>query len=144
VSNLIRRCTAVLALGLTIVVGSATAASAAEVFTTTLSGAEEAPNPGDPDGSGFAIVAAIPEAGLVCYAVVVFGIGPATAAHIHEAPRGVAGPVVVGLDAPSRGVSSGCVADAEEAADIAADPDDYYVNVHNAEFPGGALRGQLG
>ena len=141
---MIRRCTAVLALGLTIVVGSATAASAAEVFTTTLSGAEEAPNPGDPDGSGFAIVAAIPEAGLVCYAVVVFGIGPATAAHIHEAPRGVAGPVVVGLDAPSRGASTGCVADAEEAADIAVDPDDYYVNVHKPGFAGGAIRGQLG
>ncbi len=101
------------------------------------------PNPGDPDGSGFAVVAAIPEAGLVCYGVVVYGIGPATAAHIHEAPRGVAGPVVVHLDAPSRGASVGCVADAEEAADIAANPEDYYVNVHNPEFPGGALRGQL-
>lgn len=141
---MIRRCTAVLALGLTIVVGSATAASAANVFTTRLSGAEEVPNAGDPDGSGFAVVAVIPEAGLVCYGVVVFGIAAATAAHIHEAPRGVAGPVVVHLDDPSRGASSGCVADAEEAADIAADPGDYYVNVHNAQFPGGALRGQLG
>ncbi len=141
---MIRRFTAVLALGLTIVVGSPTAASAVSVFTTTLSGAEEVPNPGDPDGSGFAVVAAIPEAGLVCYGVVVFGIAPATAAHIHEAPRGVAGPVVVHLDAPSQGGSSGCVADAEEAAEIDANPGDYYVNVHNAEFPGGALRGQLG
>jgi len=139
-----RRCTAALALGLTIVVGSATAASAANVFTTTLSGAEEVPNAGDPDGSGFAVVVAVPEAGLVCYAVVVFGIAPATAAHIHEARAGVAGPVVVPLDAPSRGASGGCIANAEEAADIAADPSDYYVNVHNPEFPGGALRGQLG
>ncbi len=124
-------------------VSSATAAAAVSVFTTTLSGVE-VPSIGDPDAIGFAVVAAIPEAGLVCYGVVVFGIAPATAAHIHEAPRGVAGPVVVHLDAPSGGASSGCVADAEEAADIAADPGDYYVNVHNAEFPGGALRGQLG
>ncbi len=29
------------------------------------------------------------------------------------------------------------------AADIATHPEDYYVNVHNAEFPGGAVRGQL-
>ncbi len=140
---MIRRFTAALTLTLAVTVGTATAASAVSVFTTTLTGAEEVPNPGDPDGRGFAVVAAIPEAGLVCYGVVVFGIAPATAAHIHEAPRGVAGPVVVHLDAPSGGASGGCVADAEEAADIAADPEDYYVNVHNPEFPGGALRGQL-
>jgi hypothetical protein len=32
----------------------------------------------------------------------------------------------------------------EEARDIVKNPENYYVNVHNAEFPGGALRGQLG
>lgn len=141
---MVRRLTAVLTLSLTILVGMASSASAAEIFTTTLTGSEEVPGPGDPDGSGFAVVAAIPEAGLVCYGVVVFGIAPATAAHIHEAPRGVAGPVVVGLEPPSSGGSGGCVSNQAEAEDIAEDPSDYYVNVHNTEFPGGALRGQLG
>lgn len=141
---MIRRTIASALLASTVVLGSAGAASAAEVFFTELRGEEEVPLRGDLDGRGFAVVAAIPELGLVCYGIAVFGIGPATAAHIHEARRGVAGPVVVGLQAPTGGSSSGCIANQSEAEDIAEDPADYYVNVHNAEFPGGALRGQLG
>lgn len=66
------------------------------------------------------------------------------AAHIHEAPPGVAGPVVVPLAAPVDGLVNGCVpVDLDLAADIVNNPMDYYVNVHNAPFPAGALRGQL-
>ena len=141
---MIRRLVGTVGLALAVVVGSAGAASAVQVFTTQLEGEEEVPRPGDLDGSGFAVVAVAPEVGLVCYGIGVFGIAPATAAHIHEAPRGRAGPIVTDLAPPTNGFSGGCVSDPEEAADIAADPSDYYVNVHNAEFPGGALRGQLG
>ena len=141
---MIRRAIASALLASTVVLGSAGAASAAEVFFTELQGEEEVPVRGDLDGRGFAVVAAIPEVGLVCYGIAVFGIAPATAAHIHEAPRGVPGPVVVGLEAPTGGSSSGCIANQSEAEDIAENPEDYYVNVHNLDFPGGALRGQLG
>jgi hypothetical protein len=113
-------------------------------LTTTLTGAEEVPVLGDPDGTGFATVTVNPGQGLVCYELSVSGIEAATAAHIHEAPVGVAGPVVVELLPPTDGSSSGCVeVDRAEAKDILKNPADYYVNVHNAEFPGGALRGQL-
>ena len=141
---MVRRLLSIVTLAMALVAGLAGPASAAEVFTTELQGEEEVPVRGDLDGSGFAVVVAIPEAGLVCYAIVVFDVNPISAAHIHEAPRGVAGPVVVPLDPPTRGASGGCVANQAEAEDIAEDPSDYYVNVHNAEFPGGALRGQLG
>ena len=141
---MIRRSIASAVMAGTVLFGSVGAASAAEVFTTELQGEEEVPTLGDLDGSGFAVVVAIPEVGLVCYSVAVFGIGPANAAHIHEAPRGVAGPVVVGLQPPTSGGSGGCVYNQAKAEDIVEDPSDYYVNVHNAEFPGGALRGQLG
>ena len=141
---MIRRSIAAAVLAGTVLLGSAGAASAAELFFTELQGEEERPVQGDPDGRGFAVVAAIPELGLVCYSIAVFGIAPATAAHIHEAPAGEPGPVVVGLQAPTGGSSSGCVANQAEAEDIAENPEDYYVNVHNAEYPGGALRGQLG
>lgn len=139
---MIRRLVASGALAVAVVMGTAASASAVTVSTTELQGENEVPTLGDLDGRGHATVIAIPEAGLICYVIVVYDIGAATAAHIHEAPEGVAGPVVVGLDAPSRGVSGGCIA-TQEAADIAADPEDYYVNVHNTEFPGGAVRGQL-
>lgn len=118
-------------------------AQAPTALHADLTGAAEVPAPGDPDGSGFARVVAIPSQNLVCYVIRVSDIAPATAAHIHEAPAGAPGPVVVTLAAPTDGVSAGCVS-SEEAGDIAEDPADYYVNVHNEEFPGGALRGQLG
>jgi hypothetical protein len=117
----------------------------ATVFQVTLQGENEVPTKGDLDGTGRATIRINPRKGEICYNLRVAGIQPATAAHIHEAPAGTAGPVVVGLTAPTSGTSKGCVAISEARAnEIIADPADYYVNVHNAQFPGGALRGQLG
>ena len=114
------------------------------LLTTTLTGAAEVPGPGDPDGTGFAAVTVNPGQGLVCYEVSVSGIAPATGALIHEAPPGEAGPIVVELQPPTDGSSSGCVQVGRALAkDILKNPADYYVNVHNAEYPAGALRGQL-
>jgi hypothetical protein len=71
-------------------------------------------------------------------------LGVFTAAHIHVAPTGDAGPVVVGLAPPTSGLSSGCTSvDPLLIKAIKQNPEDYYVNVHNAEYPAGALRGQL-
>jgi len=113
-------------------------------FSTTLTGAAEVPIPGDPDGSGEAIITLNQGRGLVCFQITVADIAAATSAHIHEGAVGVAGPVVVGLTPPTSGFSSGCVtADPDLIKDIRQNPENYYVNVHNAEFPGGALRGQL-
>jgi hypothetical protein len=106
---------------------------------TTLSGAEEVGG-GDPDGSGFASIQLNVGQARVCWEVSFTGIGMPFAAHIHEAPAGVNGPIVVPL-AP---IAEGCAsADRSLIRDIVANPAAYYVNVHNDEFPGGALRGQL-
>lgn len=110
---------------------------------TSLSGAEEVPA-ADPDGTGFAAITLNVGQRTVCWELSVTDIAPATAAHIHSAPAGVNGPVVVPLSPPSSGSSAGCAnADPTLIQSIIDDPELYYVNVHNADFPGGAVRGQL-
>jgi hypothetical protein len=110
----------------------------------TLSGAEEVPGPGDPDGSGSAEITIVDRTDNLCYEVTVRNIAPATAAHIHRGAPGRAGPPVVTLDAPTDGESNACLSVASELVDeIEANPGNFYINVHNAAFPNGAVRGQL-
>ena len=133
-----------LACALTVSATAALAQEGGRRLTTTLTGAAEAPNPGDPDGSGTAEIRINPGQRQLCFKLTVTGIDPATAAHVHEAPPGVAGPIVAGLSPPTNGSSQGCVGISRELAmEIIRRPGDYYVNVHNAAFRGGALRGQL-
>jgi hypothetical protein len=118
-------------------------------FTTELTGEAEVtaagvPNQGDLDGTGTATLTLNPGQGRICYTLQVSGIAPAAAAHIHEAPATTTGPIVVPLEAPTDGDSSACATvDRALVKDILKNPADYYVNVHNADFPAGALRGQL-
>lgn len=116
-------------------------------FSTSLSGAQEVPGPGDPDGSGAASLTLNEGQGEVCFEISVSDIIlPATGAHIHEAPAGVAGGIVVFLTAPdASGSASGCATgvDRDLIKAIRQNPAGYYVNVHTSDFPGGAVRGQL-
>jgi CHRD domain len=114
-------------------------------LTTTMNGAAEVPGPGDPDGTGTVSITLNPGKGEVCYELAVDKIATANAAHIHIGAVDKAGPPVATLTAPAEGTSKGCVAlDREKVQDIIKNPANYYVNVHNAEFPDGAVRGQLG
>ncbi len=128
-----------------LIAGAAAASDGGRKLQTTLSGAAEVPGPGDSDGRGTATITVNSGQNKVCYKVSVANIAVATMAHIHEGAPTVAGPVKVTLRSPNAsGMSSGCVTVARSLAlDILKRPADYYVNVHNAEFPGGAVRGQL-
>jgi hypothetical protein len=111
---------------------------------STLSGAEEVPGPGDPDGGGVGEFTIVDRTDNFCYELAVRNIEPATAAHIHRGAPGQSGPPIITLDAPVDGESNGCLSVASELADeIEANPGNFYVNVHNAAFPNGAVRGQL-
>jgi hypothetical protein len=115
-------------------------------FTASLTGAAEVPGPGDPDGSGHATIRINYGQGTLCWNLRVSNITlPAAAAHIHVGASDVAGPVVVHLSAPgSKGASSGCsMVDKDLLKAIIQNPAGYYVNVHNSDYPAGAVRGQL-
>ena len=136
---------------LTLVALASIAADGGRKFTTTLTGeaevnAQGVPNQGDLDGIGTAMITLNPGTGQVCWEIQVSGITlPASAAHIHKSPSTAPGPVVIPLSAPdASGFASGCTtADREEILEIIQHPEEYYVNVHNSDYPSGALRGQL-
>jgi|GEM_PF-902051 len=97
---------------------------------------------GDPDGSGTALFTFYP-GGDVCFMLTAMNIGDVTASHIHIGAEGVLGGVVVNLAIPENGLT-GCVTSTDAIIDaIIADPAGFYVNFHTAEFPDGAVRGQL-
>lgn len=107
---------------------------------------------GDANGRGEAYVFGVDgDPTTLCYTLTVSKIAPAMAAHIHKGVKGSNGPVVVNLAAPADGNAADCLTEGETGkfvgtqtvADILAHPEQYYVNVHNMEFPMGAIRGQL-
>ncbi|GAA1802179.1 CHRD domain-containing protein [Agromyces neolithicus] len=85
--------------------------------------------------------------GELCYTLDVTGLStPAAAAHVHLAPRNVAGPVVIPLvivNATSFSVDTCVPADQAVLDAIEENPNAYYVNVHNSQNPPGEIRGQL-
>ena len=126
-------------------------------FTTRLSGAQECSNAippvcgvGDPDGTGTAKITVNPGQNRVCWQITVNNIAAPTRGHIHNAPAGQNGPIVVGFFEAGNVDLDGCTGDdrspafdRERLKDIIQNPQNYYVNVHNADFPAGAIRGQL-
>ena len=99
------------------------------------------------DGNGRGSFSGIFKGDTLCYGLAVTNIGKPIAAHIHAGTRGENGDVVVTLKQPrtgNPGASKQCLeVKASVADDIRANPTQFYVNVHNVKFPGGAVRGQL-
>jgi len=68
-----------------------------------------------------------------------------SASHIHRGPPTVAGPVVISLASSyPDNVASGTASVPQNILDeLIANPTNFYFNVHNADFPAGAVRGIL-
>ena len=146
-------------VGSVLLAGTTVADNGGKTYRLAMSGANEfngagAPiNPhGDAD-SGFITLRLNPGQEEVCWTVDELTLTAGEAlphiAHIHLAPAGVAGPVVVDLfheGAPtSYPTDTTCVdAPREGIMAIIHNPEAYYVNLHNAQHPGGVVRAQLG
>jgi len=113
------------------------------VFSASLSGAEETPPNASP-GQGIGIFTFDPNDRSFNARVVSSGVAD-NAAHIHEGPPGVAGPIVIPLTkAPGSVVweANGILTQTQE--DILRSGDlNFYFNVHSPTFPGGEIRGQI-
>jgi hypothetical protein len=147
---------AALSLLLTVSMSAVSAAGQrAGVFRLALTGAAEATPTcappvqcGDPDAAAAMILIVIPARDTVCFLTKWWNIdGTVVAAHIHLAPAGVPGGVVVPLFAGSfdgTDKTRDCVSANGLASAILANPSAYYVNIHSTVYPPGAVRAQLG
>jgi uncharacterized membrane protein len=119
----------------------AAATATDHTYTVSLRGTNEVPK-GSPTGSGTAKLSLEGSKGQVCWTFTLAGVPHPSVSHIHSAAAGVSGPVFIPLGAAYKPTGCTSAPKAEIAAIIAA-PAKYYVNVHNAKYPNGAIRAQL-
>ena len=137
-------------LGVVALIAAAAAIAAPEdkvEMTSKMSGKQEVPGPGDKDGKGTAELKVNAVKQKVCFTIEYEGLsGTATAGHIHKGAKGDDGNIVVELfTTEQESPVEDCVKVEKERTlkKIVKSPADFYVNVHDDEFPEGAIRGQL-
>ncbi|QGN54751.1 CHRD domain-containing protein [Novosphingobium sp. Gsoil 351] len=126
-------------------VEEAAVSTVAQTYHANMTGAQEVGG-GDPDGSGRADISVSDRLNQVCWDIHdIRGIGEPTAAHIHSGVAGVNGPVVVPLTKNNEGTWKGCADRGTEWTQdyLKANHAAFYVNIHTADYPNGAIRGQL-
>ena len=141
-------------------------APTAQTFTTSLSGANERPNPVTTPATGSATITLSADENTLTWNVTVTGLNNVTQAHIHVGGAQIAGPVILGLFAgptannppitgsTTRATFPSSLGISWDALISLMRSGDTYVNVHTdngvaptntgpGDFPGGEIRGQL-
>ena len=120
------------------------------VWVADLTGDTEVPGPGHPSAVGRTEIETGGE-GELCIDMAADGLGSeVTDAHIHEGTAGTSGPPVIPIGRPTSSAGDTdtwtdvCVeVDGALLDRLIAEPEAFYANVHTAELPKGAVRGQL-
>jgi hypothetical protein len=140
--------TAALVLGVATQVVAQGGGGGNKAFFAVMTGAKEVragESAGDTNGRG--AFSAILDGRTLCYGIQVKNIANPVDAHIHTGGPEVRGGVVVPLKHPAKGdpgFTAGCTRVSRGRADaLSANPGSFYVNVHTAALPNGAVRGQL-
>jgi hypothetical protein len=114
-------------------------------------GAQETGEPGDPDGRATGHVDMVVD--RADFVVTWSGLAPPTMGHLHVGRKGQrAGGIVAPLFAAAGGLPpsltgvAGSVGDLDwyALAAVRKRPREYFLRLHNRDFPDGAVRGQLG
>jgi hypothetical protein len=140
--------TAALVLGVATQVVAQGGGGGNKAFFAVMTGAKEVragESAGDTNGRG--AFSATLDGRTLCYGIQVKNIANPVAAHIHPGGPEARGPVAIPLKQPAKGdpgASAACVRLSRSRADaLIANPGNFYVNVHTAGLPNGAVRGQL-
>ncbi|WP_247706849.1 CHRD domain-containing protein [Streptomyces liliiviolaceus] len=123
----------------------------ATFFGSVMTGADEVPVEGGPavgDKDGHALALMRIQGDQVSYAFTFSGIQTPTLGHLHKGVKGVNGDVKIPFftkkleDGKKFVFGTVTVDDKDLLEGIKANPGNWYFNIHTAEFPGGAVRGQ--
>lgn len=132
-----------------ILVAAASPAAADTIrYSITMSGAQVVPGPGDPDGTAIGTLWITenigPNVSLIFWDFTYANIGAPTSMHIHFDGPGDAGAGLTTVTTGGPGTLINSITTTwDRALPITASPTDYFVDIHTAAFPFGAIRGQL-
>lgn len=127
--------------------GALTSQAAIFNFTSSLTGSQEA-TPNASTAFGFASATYDTVTKQFSLGGAYSGLAtPATAAHVHVGAPGVAGPVVLPVTLIPANSTAGALVLSFTPLNNSMETDllggNWYVNIHNATFPAGEIRGQL-
>lgn len=111
-------------------------------LTATLTGAAQTGG-GDADGTGGFKADADDDSGDFCFTLWAEKTTKPTMSHVHIGAAGADGKPVATLEITGKDSDSCIAMEPSLIKEIVANPAGYYVNVHTADFPNGAIRGQL-
>ena len=130
-----------------LVITEASGGPALTSFKSNLNGSQEVPTPTNLNCTGTGTLTLNADNTITCSVTFSGLTGPAAAAHIHQAPPGVAGGIIIGLTVPAGGASPATCP--TPAPTLTADQltalrqGNLYFNVHTSGNPSGECRGQI-